>query len=213
MKVSEAADTVPSPKDNNAGNSEVADQSQSSRDEHGGNNKRDAQVKKYSFHILTGIVETEWLTFCHKRSFFFNVSSTRHISRLFREVRGVSSLSGPGVIFTFLPHSSPWKFSSSQRQTPAALGISCHLRHSRWFFPSCFGKTNYSWKVSSARTEIIMWGSTCHGTEVDRCRNWVETIICSWKLANLVYPPWETLKLTGDSGQQLRSLSNKLLIN
>ncbi|XP_037617571.1 R3H domain-containing protein 1-like isoform X2 [Sebastes umbrosus] len=48
MKVSEAADTVPSPKDNNAGNSEVADQSQSSRDEHGGNNKRDAQPVKYS---------------------------------------------------------------------------------------------------------------------------------------------------------------------
>ncbi|XP_041822170.1 R3H domain-containing protein 1 isoform X2 [Chelmon rostratus] len=42
MKVSEAADTVSSPKDS-AAKSEVTDQSQSSRDEHGGNNKRDAQ--------------------------------------------------------------------------------------------------------------------------------------------------------------------------
>ncbi|XP_059184296.1 R3H domain-containing protein 1-like [Centropristis striata] len=47
MKVSEAAETVPSPKDN-ASNSEVADQSQSGRDEHGSNNKRDAQPVKYS---------------------------------------------------------------------------------------------------------------------------------------------------------------------
>ena len=44
MKVSEAADTVPSPKDN-ATKSEVTEQSQSSRDEHSGNNKRDVQVK------------------------------------------------------------------------------------------------------------------------------------------------------------------------
>lgn len=44
MKVSEAGDTVSSPKDN-ATKSEVTDQSQSSRDEHGSNNKRDAQVK------------------------------------------------------------------------------------------------------------------------------------------------------------------------
>ncbi|XP_042368837.1 R3H domain-containing protein 1 isoform X4 [Plectropomus leopardus] len=42
MKVSEAADMSPSPKDN-ATKSEVTDQSQSSRDEHGSNNKRDAQ--------------------------------------------------------------------------------------------------------------------------------------------------------------------------
>lgn len=42
MKVSEAADTSPSPKDN-ATKSEVTDQSQSSRDEHSSNNKRDAQ--------------------------------------------------------------------------------------------------------------------------------------------------------------------------
>ncbi|XP_076579640.1 R3H domain-containing protein 1 isoform X4 [Chaetodon auriga] len=42
MKVSEAADTVSSPKDS-ATKSEVTDQSQSSRDEHGSNNKRDAQ--------------------------------------------------------------------------------------------------------------------------------------------------------------------------
>lgn len=44
MKVSEAADTVSSSKDN-ATKSEVADQSQSSRDEHASNNKRDIQVK------------------------------------------------------------------------------------------------------------------------------------------------------------------------
>ncbi|XP_049426549.1 R3H domain-containing protein 1 isoform X6 [Epinephelus fuscoguttatus] len=42
MKVSEAADMSPSPKDN-ATKSEVTDQSQSSRDEHSSNNKRDAQ--------------------------------------------------------------------------------------------------------------------------------------------------------------------------
>ncbi|XP_042368836.1 R3H domain-containing protein 1 isoform X3 [Plectropomus leopardus] len=47
MKVSEAADMSPSPKDN-ATKSEVTDQSQSSRDEHGSNNKRDAQPVKYS---------------------------------------------------------------------------------------------------------------------------------------------------------------------
>ncbi|XP_049918991.1 R3H domain-containing protein 1-like isoform X6 [Epinephelus moara] len=47
MKVSEAADTSPSPKDN-ATKSEVTDQSQSSRDEHSSNNKRDAQPVKYS---------------------------------------------------------------------------------------------------------------------------------------------------------------------
>ncbi|XP_076579647.1 R3H domain-containing protein 1 isoform X9 [Chaetodon auriga] len=47
MKVSEAADTVSSPKDS-ATKSEVTDQSQSSRDEHGSNNKRDAQPVKYS---------------------------------------------------------------------------------------------------------------------------------------------------------------------
>ncbi|KAK5847523.1 hypothetical protein PBY51_016643 [Eleginops maclovinus] len=47
MKVSEAADAVPSPKDN-AGISDVADQSQSGREEQGGNNKRDAQPVKYS---------------------------------------------------------------------------------------------------------------------------------------------------------------------
>lgn len=45
MKVSEAADTVSSPKENNATKSEVTEQSQSSRDEHGSNNKRDVQVK------------------------------------------------------------------------------------------------------------------------------------------------------------------------
>ncbi|TMS11840.1 R3H domain-containing protein 1 [Larimichthys crocea] len=43
MKVSEAADTVSSPKENNATKSEVTEQSQSSRDEHGSNNKRDVQ--------------------------------------------------------------------------------------------------------------------------------------------------------------------------
>ncbi|KAM9333948.1 R3H domain-containing protein 1 [Symphorus nematophorus] len=43
MKVSEAADPVSSPKDNNATKSEVTDQSQSSRDEHSSNNKRDVQ--------------------------------------------------------------------------------------------------------------------------------------------------------------------------
>ncbi|XP_049426551.1 R3H domain-containing protein 1 isoform X7 [Epinephelus fuscoguttatus] len=47
MKVSEAADMSPSPKDN-ATKSEVTDQSQSSRDEHSSNNKRDAQPVKYS---------------------------------------------------------------------------------------------------------------------------------------------------------------------
>ncbi|XP_032362668.1 R3H domain-containing protein 1 isoform X3 [Etheostoma spectabile] len=47
MKVSEAADTVPSPKDN-ATKSEITDQSQSSRDEHGSNNNRDVQPVKYS---------------------------------------------------------------------------------------------------------------------------------------------------------------------
>ncbi|XP_023136399.2 R3H domain-containing protein 1-like isoform X3 [Amphiprion ocellaris] len=47
MKVSEAADTVSSAKDN-ATKSEVSDQSQSSRDEHGSNNKRDVQPVKYS---------------------------------------------------------------------------------------------------------------------------------------------------------------------
>lgn len=46
MKVSEAADTVSSPKDNSATKSEVTDQKQSGRDDHGSNNKRDAQVKK-----------------------------------------------------------------------------------------------------------------------------------------------------------------------
>lgn len=45
MKVSEAADTVSSAKDNTA-KSEVSDhQSQSSRDEHGSNNKKETQVK------------------------------------------------------------------------------------------------------------------------------------------------------------------------
>ncbi|XP_019111065.1 R3H domain-containing protein 1 isoform X4 [Larimichthys crocea] len=48
MKVSEAADTVSSPKENNATKSEVTEQSQSSRDEHGSNNKRDVQPVKYS---------------------------------------------------------------------------------------------------------------------------------------------------------------------
>ncbi|XP_078099754.1 R3H domain-containing protein 1-like isoform X9 [Sander vitreus] len=42
MKVSEAADTVPSPKDN-ATKSEITDQSQSSRDEHGSNHNSDVQ--------------------------------------------------------------------------------------------------------------------------------------------------------------------------
>ncbi|XP_068447119.1 R3H domain-containing protein 1-like isoform X2 [Clinocottus analis] len=48
MKVSEAADTVPPAKDNNAANSEAADQSQSGRDEHNGNEKKEAQPVKYS---------------------------------------------------------------------------------------------------------------------------------------------------------------------
>ncbi|XP_073318261.1 R3H domain-containing protein 1 isoform X5 [Pagrus major] len=43
MKVSEAADTVSSPKDNSATKSEATDQKQSGRDDHGSNNKRDAQ--------------------------------------------------------------------------------------------------------------------------------------------------------------------------
>lgn len=44
MKVSEAADTLSSPKDS-ATKSEVTDQSQSGRDDHSSNNKRDVQVK------------------------------------------------------------------------------------------------------------------------------------------------------------------------
>ncbi|XP_010769059.1 R3H domain-containing protein 1-like [Notothenia coriiceps] len=47
MKVSEAAEEVPSPQEND-GNSEVADPSQSSREEPGSNNTRDAQPVKCS---------------------------------------------------------------------------------------------------------------------------------------------------------------------
>lgn len=52
MKVSEAADTVSSSKDN-ATKSEVADQSQSSRDEHASNNKRDIQVKNLPWDLCS----------------------------------------------------------------------------------------------------------------------------------------------------------------
>lgn len=58
MKVSEAADTVSSAKDN-ATKSEACDQSQSGREEHGSSNMKDIQVKNevcWDLHHSTGVL-------------------------------------------------------------------------------------------------------------------------------------------------------------
>lgn len=68
MKVSGAAETSPSPKDNTVAKPEVTEQS--SKDEHGSNNKRDAQVTNSDAELAQRLVYTHH---CMERalSFFF----------------------------------------------------------------------------------------------------------------------------------------------
>lgn len=56
MKVSEAADTVPPPKDANV-KPEGSEQSQTNRDEHSSDDKRDTQVKSTALQTVDGCLE------------------------------------------------------------------------------------------------------------------------------------------------------------
>lgn len=112
----------------------------------------------------------------------------------------------------------------SSSKPNSTLGISCHLRHSRWFpclTESSIKRTSLSilkfkkiikWK----RARLLQWGHL--DTQTHPCcwsTKCVENIICRdgnhWFSCTL-HGTRESTESTGDPGQ-LRSLSDELLIN